>query len=63
MEKMKNLARLAVVVVLTTGVFAGISGPANADDEQGTTTSTTTTRHRMAPPMVTVNRFADTGWG
>ena len=48
-NKLKVLARLAVAAILTTGIFAGSSGPTNAAPE---------THHHH--PVVVV---FDTGWG
>lgn len=71
MSKMKHLARWAVAVILATGVFAGIPGPANAayeghhhhpapistgtDSGQGQDTGT-------GGGTFTTEKF-DTGWG
>jgi hypothetical protein len=46
----KNLARLAAAAILATGIFAGGSGPANAEPVSHVT-------HVVSP------NFWDTGWG
>lgn len=49
MTRFKQLARIATAAIFATGVFAGMSGPANA---------TAPSPHRI----VTVHPM-DTGWG
>jgi hypothetical protein len=68
MSTKKNFARLAAAAILTTSVFAGMSGPANAADDDS---SSDTARSSLNVPRgesdgprggASTNRF-DTGWG
>jgi hypothetical protein len=66
MSKMKLLARLGAAVILATGVFAGIPGPANATAEGGhrhtVVTGTASTGQSTGTGSGKVQLF-DTGWG
>ena len=67
MRKPKYLARLAVAAILTTSAFAGMSGPANAADDNSIsetpTTSWTVPKSEGGGKGGATTMRWDTGWG